>query len=65
MAGHLTGSCSCIQLGHLRRAFICLGRPGRVCQSIRFCQTTRLIKVIGGPTSTELQPKAETNEPLS
>lgn len=28
--GTLTGSCSCIRPGCLRRAFLCLGRLGRV-----------------------------------
>lgn len=65
MAGYLTGSCSCIRPGRSRRAFICLRRAGLVWESTPLCRTARLMKVIGGPASIELQPKAETNEPLN
>lgn len=65
MTGYLTGSCSCIRPGCLRRAFICLGRLGRVGESIPLSLVARLIKMIGGPAPIPLQPKAVTNEPLN
>lgn len=64
MTGHLTGSCSCMRAGCLRRAFICLRGPGRVWESTPLCRAARLMKVIGGPAPIPLQPKAVTNEPL-
>lgn len=65
VTGYSTGSCSCIRPGCLRRAFICLGRLGRVGKSIPLSLVARLIKMIGGPAPIPLQPKAVTNEPLN